>query len=333
MVQSKITCPECRQEATVPPGGVKNFPSNFFVNRMMDELIFNCKEDNVEVKCDRCDEDDPVVSYCPDCNYFLCQVCNNFHKRDRQSRGHGIVPLKDNKSAEKVPGAKMLQCREHGSEMLYYCETCEELVCFSCTVKYHSGHEHDTIKRMASKFKQTFNKENGSVIEMMMNNYSKALENVQTMKELVKRQGKEVCKRIDTSYDALFERLMEQRKQLILQVHGAMATKEKALTIQMDEIGHMLTQLVNLKEMNKSMKESNNDQETLLTKKRLDDGMKKVADSHKDLNTQPVEMDTMQFFPSKLSLPQIGEVLLDVDPPFHIIVFPKVCIQRCQSRP
>ena len=35
MVRSKITCPECRQEAIVPTGGVKNFQSNFFVNRMM----------------------------------------------------------------------------------------------------------------------------------------------------------------------------------------------------------------------------------------------------------------------------------------------------------
>ena len=113
----------------------------------MDELIFNCKEDSGEVQCDSCNEVDPVVSYCPDCNYFLCQVCNNYHKHDKLSCGHGTVALNNLKSDhENIPGVKMLRCREHDSEMIFYCETCEELVCSSCTVKYHSGHEHDNIK-------------------------------------------------------------------------------------------------------------------------------------------------------------------------------------------
>ena len=47
-------------------------------------------------------------------------------------------------------------------------------------------------------------------------------------------------KRIDAYYDGLFERLMEQRQQLIQEVHSAVDTKEKALTIQLDEVGCIL---------------------------------------------------------------------------------------------
>ena len=318
MERSKITCPECRQEAIVPTGGVKNFQSNFFVNRMMDELIFNCKEDSGEVQCDSCDEADPVVSYCPDCNYFLCQVCNNYHKCDKLSRGHGTVPLNNLKSDhENIPRVKMLRCREHDNEMIFYCETCEELVCSSCTMKYHSGHEHDTIKRMANEFKRTI-KENTSVIDMMITAYTDAHKSIKTVKEQVKRQGKDVSKRIDAYYDGLFERLMEQRQQLIQEVHGAIDTKEKALTIQLDEVGCILAQLTHIKEANESAKGSINHQEILLAKKQIDEGMKQLADDHKKLNThmQPVEVDTVQFFPNhdKLSFPQFGEVFLHVDP-------------------
>ena len=39
-------------------------PNNFFINRMVDELILKRKvEGKEEVKCDECDEDEPVVAY------------------------------------------------------------------------------------------------------------------------------------------------------------------------------------------------------------------------------------------------------------------------------
>ena len=61
-VQSKIICPECRKEAIVPAGGVNDLPNNFFINRMVDELVLKRKvEGEEEVKCDECDEDEPVA--------------------------------------------------------------------------------------------------------------------------------------------------------------------------------------------------------------------------------------------------------------------------------
>ena len=93
-VQSKIICPECRKEAIVPPGGVKDLDRNFFINRLVDEFILKRKvEGEAEVKCDECSGEDPVVAFCPDCTMFLCHVCNEYHKQSFKSRDHGIVPL------------------------------------------------------------------------------------------------------------------------------------------------------------------------------------------------------------------------------------------------
>ena len=100
-VQSKIICPECRKEGIVPAGGVKDLPNNFFINRMVDELVLKRKvEGEEEVKCDECDEDEPVVAYCPECNSFLCQFCYETHKRNKRFRGHGIVPLAELRSSK-----------------------------------------------------------------------------------------------------------------------------------------------------------------------------------------------------------------------------------------
>jgi len=51
VVQSKITCPKCRQEAVVPVGGVKELANNFFINHMVDKLVLQRKvEGEEEVK-------------------------------------------------------------------------------------------------------------------------------------------------------------------------------------------------------------------------------------------------------------------------------------------
>ena len=69
--QAKIIYSESRIETAVPARGVKELPNNFFVSHLVDKFILKCKvEGDEDVKCDKCDEDDPVVSYCPDCSFF-----------------------------------------------------------------------------------------------------------------------------------------------------------------------------------------------------------------------------------------------------------------------
>ena len=52
----------------------------------------------------------------------------------------------------------------------------------------------------------------------MITTYTDAHKSIETMKGQVKRQGKDVSKRTDAYYDSLFERLLEQRQQLIQEV-------------------------------------------------------------------------------------------------------------------
>ena len=144
VVQYKVICPECRKEAIVPPEGVKGFDSNFLVNRMLEDFIKTCTVEGMEeVKCSKCDGEDPVVVFCPNCTSFLCQVCNEDHKHSFKSRSHGIVPLTEPMSKKDVtiqPKPKAMMCKKHDTELLFYCETCDQLVCMYCTVKDHNGH-------------------------------------------------------------------------------------------------------------------------------------------------------------------------------------------------
>ena len=333
-VQSKIICPECRKEATVPAGGVKELATNFFINRLVDDLILKKKVDGEqEVKCDECNGDDSVVSFCPDCNLFLCHSCNDHHKRSKFYHDHAVVPLtelKSNKDAPIQAKVKIPLCKEHDEQLKYYCETCDELVCMYCTVKKHNGHHHDSVKQMATKHRNELKKITDPV-EGMIKNLSEAHDNIEKMKKKIRRRGEEVDKKIDRYYDKQIEKLMKQKDEVKQQAHDAVSQKEKAVTAQLEEVTLMQAELTSMKELNDALKQSS-DQEALSAKKQVSDRVQHLTDKYKKLNTQPVESSAMDFVPTKDPLPLFGHLYAYVNPhtsevinvPQYIVVGKKV---------
>jgi len=214
-VQSKIICPECRKETKVPTGGVREFATNFFINQLVDDLIIKKKVAGEEkVNCDSCSEDDPVMSFCPECNSFLCCTCNDFHKRNKQLRNHDVVLLDELKTSKDIPAfeakVKIPLCKEHEYELKHYCETCDELVCMYCTIKKHNGHSHETTKNMACKYRSQL-KRVTAPIEGMVQDLSGLHDNIDKIMKNIRKQGDEVSNQIDQHYGELVEKLMKQR--------------------------------------------------------------------------------------------------------------------------
>ena len=315
-VQSKIICPECRKEAKVPAGGVKELATNFFINRLVDDLILKKKVDGEqEVKCDECDRDDSVVSFCPDCNLFLCHSCNDHHKWSKFYRGHAVVPLtelKSNKDAPIQAKVKIPLCKEHDEQLKYYCETCEELVCVYCTVKKHNGHHHDSVKQMATKHRDELKKITDPVTGMITN-LSEAHENIDKMKKKIRRRSEEVDKKIDQYYDELLQKLMKQKDEVKQQAHDAVSQKEKAVTTQLEEVASMQAELMSMKELTDALEQSS-DQEALSAKKQVSDRVQQLTNKYKKLNIQPVESSAMDFVPTKEPLPLFGHLYAHVNP-------------------
>ena len=330
-VQSKIICPECRKQATVPPGGVKDLDSNFFVNRFVDEFILKCEvEGEAEVKCDECSGEDPVVAFCPDCTFFLCFVCNEHHKRSNKSRDHGIFPLTElrPKNNVKIPvKPKPMICKEHDIELLFYCETCDQLVCMYCTVKDHNGHNHDTVKKIVGKHRQQLKKVTAPV-EEMIKGLSDTNANIELMKKRIKQQGDEVNKKIDQHFDQVTQNLMKQKEQLKQQVHDTVSQKVKAVTIQLEEVKHTQEELVRMKELKVAVEKSS-DQEVLSVQKQVIDRMQHITDKYKQINLSPVQQATMEFVPTQEAFPQFGSLCLTAttDAENYVLDIPKYCIK------
>ena len=315
-VQSKIICPECRKEAKVPAGGVKEFATNFFINRLVDDLILKKKVAGEEkVNCDDCDEDDPVVSFCPDCNSFLCSVCNDSHNRQKRFRGHGVVPLtelRSNKDTSAIQAkAAIPLCKDHDEQLKYYCETCDELVCVYCTVKKHNGHNHDSMKNMASKHRSQLKKVTTPIVGMIQD-LSDVHDNIDKMVKKIRKQGDEVNKQVDQHYDELVEKLMKQKDQVKQQVRDTVSQKEKALTTQLDEVDSTQAELVSMKELNDALEKSS-DQEALSAKKQVIDGMQQLTEKYKKVNKHPVQSASMEITANKDPFPQFVSFSANAD--------------------
>ena len=312
-VQSKIICPECRKEAKVPAGGVKELPNNFFINRLVDDLILKKKVDGEqEVKCDECDEDDPVVSFCPECNSFLCHACNDHHKRNKRYRGHAVVPLTELKDAPIQAKVKIPLCEEHNEQLKYYCETCDELVCMHCTVTNHNGHNHGSVKQMATKHRNELKKITDPV-EGMIKNLSEAHDNIENMMKKTRRRGEEVDKKIDRYYDELLQKLMKQKDEVKQQAHDAVSQKEKAMITQLEEVASMQAKLMSMKELTDTLEQSS-DQEALSAKREVTDRVQQLTNAYKKVNIQPVESAAMDFVPTKEPFPVFGHLFAYVNP-------------------
>ena len=299
--QSRITCPECRKETTVPAGGVKELPNNFLINRLKDDLVLKRKGEE-KVICDECDNDE-TTAYCPNCNSFLCHACYDNHKETNTCHNIGAVSLDSCRSSSQSSG---FVCEEHGYELKHYCETCNMLVCLYCTMKQHSGHDHDIVKRKAGKQRGEM-KRIAAPLEGMAENLHKAHFDIGSLKKNIEELDKEIDAQLNQHYDQLFQKLMVQKEQLKKELSVAVSQVGKAAAVQEKDIESVLKRLLKVKEINQSIEEGSN-QHALSTKQQLVDSMKALHGIYKKLNLQPPASPVIRYCRADESLPQFGEL-------------------------
>ena len=111
--------------------------------------------------------------------------------------------------------------------------------------------------------------------------------------------------------------MQQQREELKKELHEVSTQKKKVVSLQLEQVEHIQTQLESMKELYDAVK-CGSDQEALIMKKQVAEDVKRVTDCYKTLNTEPVELVTMQFIPAEdyqNLIPQFANVIYgDADP-------------------
>ena len=312
--ESKVICPECRETSTTPPGGVKDLPNNFFINNLIDEVTLKRKVEGEEkATCDMCVEEGLAVVLCPECVMFLCDHCNEFHKRGKEYRNHSTIPLNELQSKKKEvnlrPKAKEMSCQDHNLDLNFFCETCDQLVCHYCTTNEHNGHVHNSVKKMANKHRKELEKIMEPV-EKMISDLFALRQKVKATGEDIGSQTTKVDQQIDSYYEELHQQLKQQREELKRKLQEMSTQKKKAISLQLEQLEYTQAQLESVKELNDAVT-NGSDQEALFAKKQVGNDVKRLTESYKKLDTDPVEFATLEFVPVKEykeSFPQFSQL-------------------------
>ena len=204
---------------------------------------------------------------------------------------------------------KLLICQEHEIELNIYCETREQLVCPYCTTKEHFAHEHNTVKKMASKYRVELDKTTG-LLEKMIKGLSEMHHAVTMNREKMEKEATEVHQQINLHYEQLQKQLLQQRDQLKEEVNELSIQNEKAALLQLEQIESTQGQLESMKEFNNAIKNAL-DQETLCMKKQVTKDVKRLTDHYNELISEPVELTAMEYITTEKHhklFPQFGNV-------------------------
>ena len=304
--QSVITCPICRKGTTVSAGGVKELDDNFFIGSLVDDLLKNKVDGKKDVKCEVCQQENPVVTYCVDCVLFLCHSCDRrqHHQPTNKSHSHRMVPLTEPKTQNFGPKSKPMKCNIHDAELVSYCEICDQLVCVCCTLTDHNGHPCYPIEDVVEKHRGEL-KEATAPIENLSRYLSKAFDTIDRTRQKIRREGDEANKNIDKHYDNLILKLEEQKKQLKQQVHDSVSERVKLVTTKLEKVKHAQGEVESIKQLSDTLI-SSYDQELLSARNQVINQMQHITNKYKKLDTGITQQASVKFLPNLMLFPQFG---------------------------
>ena len=195
-----ITCPECRRESQVPGGNLKDLPTNFRINSLLDVLaIRDCS--STGVKCGNCDKRRVESFYCFQCCAFWCDECITGHNIIRANKEHRVLALNDFEDQDIEDVLKRPAfCPRPGhekKELEFFCKKCEQAICNSCVATTHDGHVKILLEEAANKKKLQVMSEIESrkvKVQRMRNKISKldeTCDKIQTQVAKVKRSAQQ----------------------------------------------------------------------------------------------------------------------------------------------
>ena len=232
-----FSCPECREEATLPEGGVDQLKAAFFVNRL--KSMFSALErahGKVEVKCETCtDSGGKAEAFCRQCAAFVCNECIKLHKKIKTLSSHEINSfdqLKQGKIKQIVLKEVLTKkCQVHAEPLIIYCADCDDLICQHCTVKDHKDHNFEFSRVAAPGIKKTLLQQLKPLKNVILS-LSQAAKQIDSTKHDLKAQGDDVAIAIQTTFKELREIVVKREQELLEEAKGIVRAKVNKLSMQ-----------------------------------------------------------------------------------------------------
>lgn len=212
-----VKCPLCDYETNLPRGGVSRLPSNLFISNLIEIVTVQNDRSIVDV-CNLCTEGSPATAQCSDCLSFLCEFCEQAHRRQRRTADHKIVSVEEaRQSASESPKRyhSTPVCLVHpGERVSLFCDSCDQLICRDCTLIDHSQHQYVSVVDAFSghcALLKTLIEQARSHVSTIREALNRIDETSQRLRDRASSVAVEICHVID----GLVSSLQEQKRTLL----------------------------------------------------------------------------------------------------------------------
>lgn len=186
-------CPQCRSDICVPRGGIKDFPPNFYVNCIQDEI--GCKP--YFSTCNVCERDWLVSQYrCVDCDIDICKFCIHEHKLFKHDPGRTVNIMRIETGNVGTGISSQKQCATHQEHILnMFCCTCNQQVCIDCILQSHKNHDTCTLGKKLAQAKLYLQQEM-DVLNSSIRTVRKTCEELDVLSQVIKQNTADCIKEV-----------------------------------------------------------------------------------------------------------------------------------------
>ena len=290
-----IKCPTCDTVSTLPIGGVASLPSNHWLAHQAEVSTYQQKiEDGGNIPCERCvmDTSGAAVTFCCSCCLFLCSLCQEDHKRWRETVSHELVSVGEKKTNSKsiILPRKPMMCVKHTKEELnFYCKNCQCLVCRDCIIVEHSDHKRSYLEDVAAKEKESL-MDTLQEAEDAIEKLEAAITSRDDMKKQIEIRKNEVNEKIAQEFKMIYSSLQEREKALHSKYEEFANQKLTVLSMENEEIDNLKRSLT-FSTQTASEVQNLSPAELLGTKKPIQEHLQNRLTSFARLDLEPGESD------------------------------------------
>jgi len=171
-----VQCPVCTEPFAIPDLGVASLKRNSFLTQLLQASIAADRN----VSCDVChdelgdcsnEQDNTAVSYCGECNQYLCERCRRYHSKMTATKHHALTSTGGKDKYNRIPKQGSKTCDKHEDEQLIlFCHDCNGVVCLKCNFEQHKSHRCEYIDDVAIQFRDQIREKLGTLMTCLDEN-------------------------------------------------------------------------------------------------------------------------------------------------------------------
>ena len=320
-----LHCPTCRRSTLLPPTGVSDLQTAFYLNNLFEvhDAIEKVK-DPQKTQCEKCKKR-VATSFCRNCGQFICAFCTQIHQEWEEFSSHEVITL-DQLEGDVMqlvpPKRKVMFCSKHPTKELdLYCETCEELVCRDCTVRIHRDHQYDLVTDAFQKHKEVL-VTSLQPVEWQLDTVTKSLQQLDTQCQQITDQRETLVGNIHKTIRQLQEALEVRKTELVGQLDQITQQKLKILASQRDQMELVQFQLSSCLDFVKDSLRTGSEGEILAMKKPVVKQVEEITAEFKAEVLVPQERADIRF---SASTPELTQTCQQFGQVYSHPVYPEKC--------